>query len=93
MQLMFKENIMAKQASNTTGASKTAKGSLADMLAQAVANAPAAAAKQPKAPRATFTVTQLGEARVSSSGKTVLVAVRGETDSGATVGGTLWIKP
>lgn len=85
---------MAKTASNTTGASKTAtKGSLAELLANVAAAAPAAAAKAPKAPRAEFRVTQLGEARVSSSGKTILVAVRGETESGATVGGTLWIKP
>lgn len=84
---------MAKSAGNTVSAPKSAKGSLAEMLATVAAAAPAAAAKTPKAPRASFTVTQLGEARVSSSGKTILVAVRGETPEGATVGGTLWIKP
>lgn len=88
---------MAKLARNTTGTSQTAtggavKGTLSDLLAAAAKAAPAVA-KTAKGPRATFTVTQMGEARMSSSGKTVLIAVTGETDSGARVGGTLWVKP
>lgn len=88
---------MANKARNTTGASQTAtspaanKGDLATMLTAAAVAAPKPA--KAKGPRTTFTVTQIGQARLSSTGKSVLVAVSGETEDGHRVGGTLWVKP
>lgn len=86
---------MAKTA-NTSGTTKTAtvarKGTLAEMLAVAETAVPKAA-KSSTGPRAVFTVQQIGAARLSGTGKTVLVTVSGETEDGQRVGGTLWVKP
>jgi hypothetical protein len=39
------------------------------------------------------TLRATGASRPSSSGKTILVPVSGKLANGATVGGTLWVKP